>query len=184
MDIVQSSKFNEVFLVKPDIYQDSRGYFFESYSQSKYPFLKGINFVQHNESLSIQSNVLRGFHYQSGNSAQAKLVRVVQGKIQDVIVDLRHTSATYGQWESYELSGEDKNLLFIPRGFAHAFLTLTPNVIFHYLCDNYYDKLSENGIIWNDSDLNIPWQVSKNPHLSEKDLLLPSFKQYQLNPVF
>ncbi len=184
MDIVQSLKFNNVFLVKPDIFQDDRGYFFESFSQLKYPFLKEVSFVQHNESLSVAVNTLRGLHFQSGNSVQAKLVRVVQGKIQDVIVDLRHTSPTYGQWESYELSGENKHLLFIPRGFAHAFLTLTPNVIFHYLCDNYYDKSAEGGLIWNDSDLNISWQIRENTLLSEKDLILPTFKQYQLNPVF
>lgn len=184
MDIVKSSKLNGVFLVKPDIYQDKRGYFFECFSQTKFNFLNDINFVQHNESLSAEINILRGLHFQSGDSAQAKLVRVIQGQIQDIVVDLRSSSPSFGQWESYELSDENKHLLFIPRGFAHGFLTLTPKVIFHYLCDNYYNKSAENGIIWNDSDLKINWYLSGEPILSEKDKLLPTFEKYKLNPIF
>lgn len=177
MNIVKSNKLNDVYLVQPDIYADNRGYFFECFSEIKYEFLNGTKFVQHNESFSKELNVLRGLHFQQGEFAQAKLVRVIRGKIFDVIVDLRKDSSTYGQWESFELSEENKHLLFVPRGFAHGFLTLSTDVIFHYLCDNYYNKESESGIIWNDPTLNIPWPLSVDPVMSDKDKLLPNFQK-------
>jgi dTDP-4-dehydrorhamnose 3,5-epimerase len=177
MNIVKSSKLNDVYLVEPDVFGDNRGYFFECFSEQKFDFLNGTKFVQHNESFSKELNVLRGLHFQQGEFSQAKLVRVIQGKILDVIVDLRPDSSSYGQWESFELSGDNKNLLFVPRGFAHGFLTLTTDVLFHYLCDNYYNKASESGIIWNDPTLNIPWPLSGEPILSDKDKLLPLFSK-------
>lgn len=180
MNFIESSKIKDLFLIELQVFGDNRGNFFESYSQKIFNET-GImaNFVQDNQSFSAQVGTLRGLHLQKGDSSQAKLVRVVQGKIFDVVVDLRSDSPSYGQWESFELSAENHQMLFIPRQFAHGFMTLTPNVVFSYKCDNYYDKPSEAGIIWNDLTLGIKWPLDTEPVLSDKDKLLPSFDSWK-----
>jgi len=182
MNFIKSSKIPELILIEPQVFGDNRGNFFESYSQKI--FLEaGIkaNFVQDNQSFSAQIGTLRGLHLQSGDSSQAKLVRVIQGKIFDVAVDLRPDSPTFGQWEGFQLSADNNRMLFIPRYFAHGFMTLSPDVIFTYKCDNYYDKLSETGIIWNDPTLNISWPLDVEPVISDKDKTLPTYQQYITN---
>lgn len=163
-----------VLLVKPNIYLDDRGAFFESFNEKKFKELSGldINFVQDNVSFS-KKNVLRGLHFQLPPFEQAKLVQVLKGKVLDVAVDIRENSPTYGQYVSYELSDENNFQLFIPRGFAHGFLTLSEEVIFSYKCDNYYAPNYDSGIIYNDSNINIDWgQDVNNLIVSKKDLLL------------
>ena len=159
------------FIIEPQVFTDERGYFFESYSQSKFEALLGekISFVQDNESLS-QEGTLRGLHMQKGDFAQAKLVRVISGKILDVAVDMRKKSPTFGQYFSVTLSSENKKQLFVPRGFTHGFITLSKKAVFAYKCDNYYNKEAEIGIMYNDKDLNIDWQYDlAKITLSEKD---------------
>lgn len=177
MKIVQTSLKGCVVLT-PTVFSDGRGRFFESYKKEAFNEALGqeVNFVQDNESFSSKG-VLRGLHFQKGKCAQAKLVRVVHGSVLDVVVDLRPDSTTYGEHFSIELSADNKNQLFVPRGFAHGFVVLSDTAVFSYKCDNYYNKESESGIIYNDSTLNIDWILpSEQLQLSEKDLLLPKFK--------
>lgn len=160
----------DLIVIEPHIFSDDRGYFFESFSQQK--FVKNINntvFVQDNESLS-KYGVLRGLHYQKPPFAQAKLVRVVKGKVLDVALDIRKKSTTFGKHFAVELSEENKRQLFLPRGFAHGFVVLSQEVIFQYKCDNYYHPQSEGSIKWNDPILKIDWKINeKDIVLSEKD---------------
>ena len=159
------------FVIEPTVFKDERGYFFESFNQEKFEALLGnkISFVQDNESKS-QEGTLRGLHMQKGGFIQAKLVRVVQGEVLDVAIDLRKDSKTYGKYFSVILSGENKKQLFVPRGFAHGFVTLSEAAVFSYKCDNNYNKASEVGIIFDDSDLAIDWQYDlAKVILSEKD---------------
>jgi dTDP-4-dehydrorhamnose 3,5-epimerase len=166
------------YLLKPKVYKDDRGFFFESYSKKDFEALGlDIDFIQDNHSMSANMGVLRGLHFQKPPHTQTKLVRVTRGKVYDVIVDLRKNSPTFGQWESFELSAENFLQLLVPKGFAHAFLTLKDNTEFLYKVDEYYHPESDSGIIWNDSDLAIDWPI-KNPILSEKDKQLESFKDY------
>lgn len=167
-----------LLVLKPKVFMDERGYFFESYNQN---VLKaaGIDhvFLQDNESLSSKG-VLRGLHFQKPPHAQGKLVRVVKGKVLDVAVDIRKNSATYGKYFSIELSGENKWMFWIPPGFAHGFVTLENDTVFSYKCTDLYHKESEGGLIWNDPELNIQWGVN-DPIVSEKDklgMLLNEFK--------
>ncbi|MDA0317075.1 MAG: dTDP-4-dehydrorhamnose 3,5-epimerase [Bacteroidetes bacterium] len=173
---------NGCIVMTPAIFSDSRGSFYESYKKGVIDEALGyeVNFVQDNESFSSKG-VLRGLHFQKGEYAQAKLVRVIQGAVLDVAVDLREESSTYGQHFSIELSSDNKKQLFIPRGFAHGFVVLSDTAIFSYKCDNYYHKDSESGIIYNDPTLNIDWKFP-NDHLqlSKKDLELPHFKSLAL----
>lgn len=173
---------NGCIVMTPAIFSDSRGSFYESYKKGVFDEALGyeVNFVQDNESFSSKG-VLRGLHFQKGENAQAKLVRVIQGAVLDVAVDLREESSTYGQHFSIELSSDNKKQLFIPRGFAHGFVVLSDTAIFSYKCDNYYHKESESGIIYNDPILNIDWKLP-NDHLqlSKKDLELPHFKSLAL----
>ena len=156
-------------LIKPRIFEDDRGYFFESYNQSKYSEDSIYTWVQDNESKSSKG-VLRGLHYQIGEYAQAKLVRAVVGSIYDVVVDIRPDSNTYGKWYGVELSSENKYQLLIPRGFAHGFLVLSDEAIFSYKCDNYYHKESEGGIAFDDPSLGIHWPMDDlKVLLSDKD---------------
>jgi dTDP-4-dehydrorhamnose 3,5-epimerase len=161
-------------LIKPVVFRDDRGYFFESFRMDQLE-KHGItdSFVQDNESLS-QKGVLRGLHYQKNPWAQGKLVRVIKGAVLDVAVDIRGNSKTYGKWVSAMLSEENKHIFWIPAGFAHGFLTLSDNTIFSYKCTNYYNKTSEGSIRWNDQDLNIQWGTD-TPLLSEKDRTAPLF---------
>jgi dTDP-4-dehydrorhamnose 3,5-epimerase len=181
MEFIKTT-LKDAILIKPKVFSDNRGFFMESYSKEVFK-ANGISayFVQDNHSLSVQKGVLRGLHFQAPPFAQAKLVRVTRGKVYDVIVDLRKNSETFGKWEGFELSAENFHMLFVPKGFAHGFITLEDNTEFQYKCDEYYNKESEGGIIWSDQDLDINWNF-ENPILSDKDKLLPKFKD--LNSPF
>ena len=163
-------------VLKPTIFKDHRGYFMESYHQKNINKLLGnVNFVQDNESES-SIGVLRGLHFQKPPYAQAKLVRCLKGSVLDVALDLRKDSKTYGCFETTVLSQENKNQLFIPKGFAHGFIVLSEIAIFSYKVDNYYNPDSELGILWNDPDLKIDWKIPKDEIIiSEKDNNLPTF---------
>ena len=165
-----------LFEITPRIFKDERGYFFESYSKKLFEENGiGVEFVQDNQSLSAK-NVLRGLHFQKEPHAQAKLVRVITGRVLDVAIDLRKDSPTFGKYDSVVLDSEKGNMFYIPAGFAHGFLTLEEQTIFAYKCTNFYNKASESGILWNDPDINIDWGIA-NPLVSEKDMQLPSFKE-------
>ena len=177
MDIIKT-KIKDLFIIKPDVFEDERGYFFESFNKEKFKALGlDLDFVQDNESKS-QKNVLRGLHFQKPPFAQGKLVRVVKGAVLDVAVDLRAYSDTYGQWEAVELSEENKLMYWIPPGFAHGFLTLRDETVFTYKCTNVYNRESEGSLLWNDTTLDINWSNLSNPILSEKDMHAPIFKQF------
>lgn len=166
------------FILEPQIFKDERGYFIESYNKQTFEEAVGssINFVQDNQSFSTYG-VIRALHYQTGEFAQAKLVRVLSGRVLDVAVDLRIESKTFGQHIAVELTAENKKQLFIPRGFAHGFSVLSETAEFFYKCDNYYNKASEGGIVYNDPDLHINWQIPEDEvQVSEKDILLPNLK--------
>lgn len=173
-----STKLEGCFIIEPKIIQDSRGYFMESFNENSFQngIGKRVTFVQDNQSFSSKG-VLRGFHYQTGEHAQAKLVRVLQGEVLDVAVDIRPNSSTYGQYVSTILSAENQTQFFIPRGFAHAFLVLSETATFFYKCDNFYDKESEGGIIYNDPILSVDWQFPiADMLISEKDQNLPTLE--------
>lgn len=175
-----------LFLFKPKIFGDSRGYFIESFNQKVFNEKTGLNidFVQDNESKS-NYGVLRGLHFQKPPFAQSKLVRVIEGKVLDVAVDLRFDSSTFGQYQSVILSGENKHQFFVPKGFAHGFVVISETATFCYKVDGYYAPQSDSGIIYNDSFLNIDWGVnSEELLLSEKDKLNQTFEQYSINPIF
>jgi len=170
-----ATKLEGCFVIEPKIITDERGYFMESFNEST--FQKGIkqqiHFVQDNQSYSSKG-VLRGLHYQTGEHAQAKLVRVLQGEVLDVAVDIRPDSPTFGQYEAVFLSGENQKQFFVPRGFAHGFLVLSETATFFYKCDNFYNKESEGGIIYNDKAININWGFPPaDLIISEKDKVQP-----------
>lgn len=172
-------------LLKPRVFNDDRGYFFESYNQQTFNELTGTNttFVQDNQSYSSKGT-LRGLHLQKGEHAQAKLVRVVKGEVLDVAVDLRPGSATYGQYVGARLSEENQHQLFVPRGFAHGFVVLSDTAIFAYKCDNFYNKASEGGLHYADPSLNIDWILPADSlQTSEKDRILPYLADVQ-EPFF
>jgi dTDP-4-dehydrorhamnose 3,5-epimerase len=177
MDVVET-EIKDLLIIKPDVFEDDRGYFFESYNRQKF-IAHGIpaDFVQDNESCSGK-HVLRGLHFQQPPYAQGKLVRVMQGAVLDVAVDLRRHSPTYGRWASIILSDENKWMYWIPEGFAHGFLTLTERTVFFYKCTNVYNKASEGAIRWNDPTLNIRWGVD-NPVLSAKDQAAALFINFE-----
>ena len=164
-------------IVEPRVFGDNRGYFFESFSLHDFEMHAGpVAFVQDNESYSAKRGVLRGLHFQKGEAAQAKLLRVVRGSVLDVAVDIRPGSPTYGKYVSTVLSGENKRQFFIPRGFAHGFLVLEDDTIFQYKCDNYYAPETEGSYRWNDPTLAIDWGISPDEViLSEKDSRAPFF---------
>ena len=165
-------------LIQPSVFEDSRGHFFESYNKELFTTCGiTIEFLQDNQSLS-QKGVLRGLHFQNPPYAQAKLVRVITGAVLDVAVDIRRNSPTYGKHVAEILSSKNKAMLYIPEGFAHGFLVLEDNTIFSYKCSNTYNKKSEEGILWSDTDLNINWGIS-NPSLSEKDKNARRFKEFE-----
>ncbi|WP_339882038.1 dTDP-4-dehydrorhamnose 3,5-epimerase [Polaribacter vadi] len=170
------------FVIEPTIYKDERGVFFESFNQRDFEQKTGlhVNFVQDNQSIS-NKGVLRGLHLQKGEFSQTKLVRVIQGKVLDVVVDVRENSETYGKVFSIELSEENQMQLFIPKDFLHGFSVLQDNTIFAYKCDNYYNKESEDGVIYNDSFLNIDWKLEKKKIiLSEKDKNSKTFLNFKM----
>jgi dTDP-4-dehydrorhamnose 3,5-epimerase len=171
-----------LLIIEPRVFDDSRGYFFESYQEERYKE-GGINasFIQDNESKSVRG-VVRGFHYQLAPYAQAKLVRVVQGSVYDVAVDLRKGSPTFGKWFGLELDGKSKKQLFVPRGFAHGFSVLSETAIFSYKCDNVYNKEAERAININDPELGIDWMLGDTESIiSEKDLEAPMFSGAEMN---
>jgi len=166
------------FIITPRVFNDERGHFFESYNQRTFNEAAGyeVNFVQDNQSFSTQG-VLRGLHLQKGEYAQSKLVRVTQGEVQDIAVDLRKGSSTYGKYFSIILSAQNHQQLFIPKGFGHGFLVLSPSAIFQYKCDNYYNKESEGGLHYADPGLKIKWELGEDELIvSEKDTELPFLK--------
>ena len=165
-------------IIKPKVFEDPRGYFFESYNKELF-HKHGIadEFLQDNQSLS-QKGVLRGLHFQNPPHAQAKLVRVIMGSVFDVAVDIRKNSPTYGKHVTEVLSAKNKTMMFIPEGFAHGFLVLEDNTIFSYKCSRVYNKESEDGILWNDESLGIDWSI-KNPVLSEKDKIAKKFENLE-----
>jgi dTDP-4-dehydrorhamnose 3,5-epimerase len=165
-----------VIIFEPAVYNDGRGFFFESYNRNLFKSNHIENdFVQDNQSYSVYG-VIRGLHYQKNPHAQSKLVRVLQGKILDVVVDIRAGSPTFGKSLSVELSAENRNQIFIPQGFAHGFSVLSETAVISYKCDQFYNKQSESGILYNDEFLKIDWQVQKGKELiSDKDAQLPGF---------
>jgi dTDP-4-dehydrorhamnose 3,5-epimerase len=170
------------FLIHNTVFNDDRGYFFESFNSQQFYKETGVNaaFVQDNQSHSVKG-VLRGLHFQKGEFAQAKLVRVLKGEVLDVAVDLRKSSPTFGQYHSVVLSETSHTQLYIPRGFAHGFLVLSDEVDFFYKCDNLYNKASEGGIIYNDPQINIDWQMHPEELvISSKDLALPRLNFYEV----
>ena len=167
------------FILEPNVILDERGYFMESFNEQTFQKATGqsVHFVQDNQSFSSKG-VLRGLHYQVGEHAQAKLVRVLSGAVLDVAVDIRPGSPTYGQHAAIELSAENQRQFFIPRGFAHGFLVLSETATFFYKCDNFYNKTSEGGIAYNDSALAIDWQFPDNLLcISDKDHVQPTLAQ-------
>ena len=170
------TKLRGCFIIEPKVFKDPRGYFFESFNQNKFNELIGktIDFVQDNESFSSKG-VLRGLHFQTGAYAQAKLVRVIEGAVLDVVVDIRKESPTFSEHFSIELSEDNKRQLFVPKGFAHGFIVLSETAIFSYKCDNFYNKASEQGLRYDDPSLGIDWKLPANEFIvSEKDLVLPT----------
>ncbi|MCD6019756.1 MAG: dTDP-4-dehydrorhamnose 3,5-epimerase [Bacteroidetes bacterium] len=176
MEIIETH-IKDLLIIKPKVFADARGYFFESYNEGVFK-QNGItpHFVQDNQSLS-NAGVLRGLHFQAPPHAQGKLVRVITGAVLDIAVDIRKNSPTYGQHVAIELTEENKTMFYIPTGFAHGFLTLKDNTIFSYKCTDLYHKASEGTVLWNDADLNINWNVAE-PVLSEKDLTGTKFKEF------
>ena len=173
--IIQRQILEEVLLLKPQIFEDDRGYFFESFKQNQFKdFGLDIKFVQDNEVYSCRAGILRGLHYQLENP-QGKLVHVVSGAIRDVIVDIRTNSPNFGKSIVINLDSKLHNMIFVPEGFAHGYLVLDEHTIVQYKCTNYYSPTHEYGILWNDKDLNINWGVV-DPLLSKKDSELPKLK--------
>ena len=184
MKIVKT-EISGLVVIEPRVFDDDRGYFFESYRYENY-IEAGISepFIQDNESKSVRG-VVRGLHYQLNNFSQAKLVRVVQGKVFDVAVDLRKGSPTFGEWFGLELSDDNKKQLFVPRGFAHGFSVLSETAIFTYKCDNVYNSEAERSINPFDTKLGIDWKLDDSEQIvSEKDKQAPSFDNAEMNFIF
>ena len=179
---VTETKLKGCFIIEPQVFKDSRGYFFESFNAGKFEALTGQNgsFVQDNQSASTYG-VVRGLHFQKGEHAQAKLVRVLEGMVLDVAVDIIEGSETYGEYVCVELSAENNLQLYVPRGFAHGFSVLSERAVFAYKCDNGYNKESEGGIRFDDPLLNIDWGIPEDKmQLSDKDLVLPFLREGHL----
>ena len=178
---VTDTKIPDVKIIEPTVFEDERGFFFESFNHKKFEEAIGrkVTFVQDNHSKSSKS-VLRGLHYQLPPHAQGKLVRVVQGEVFDVAVDIRKSSPTFGQWVAEVLSAENKKQLWIPEGFAHGFLTLSETAEFLYKATNYYAKECERSIIWNDANINIPWPQQIQVSVSDKDSVSVAFQDAEI----
>lgn len=182
MNVIKT-KVKDLLIIEPQVFTDGRGYFFESYNKKKLEDLIGkqYNFVQDNESKSSYG-VIRGLHYQLAPYSQTKIVRVLEGRVYDVAVDLRTDSPTFGEWVSVELSGENNKQFLIPKGFAHGFSVLSETAVFAYKCDEYYYPEAEAGIVYNDPSFGIDWKIpEKNSRLSEKDKILPELKNAKIN---
>ncbi len=174
--LYEPTKIEGVIIITPQLHSDSRGYFYESFRSDE--FYANVNcqpFVQENQSLSMQG-VIRGLHFQKGDAAQAKLVRVVEGCVRDVVVDLRQDSTTFGRWAAFELSAENNRQLYIPRGLAHGFAVLSQRAILQYKCDAYYAPDADCGLLWCDEALGIDWGIAPSEAIvSEKDQKWPTF---------
>lgn len=184
MNLIKTS-LDGVFIVEPKVFSDTRGYFFESYNQALFE-KHGLfySFVQDNQSKSAFGTI-RGLHFQRGEFAQTKLVRVLQGRVLDVVVDLRMGSPTFGQHVSVELSDDNQRQLLIPRGFGHGFSVLSESAVFYYKCDNFYAPASEGSVRFDDSDLAIDWRIDMDKALlSDKDKKAPVFQEYCQSPAF
>lgn len=178
---VEATKLKDCYIIHDIVFEDTRGYFFESFNQQTFEKLTGIDvsFVQDNQSKSSKG-VLRGLHFQQGEHAQAKLVRVLKGKVLDVAVDIRPNSPTFGQHVAVELTAENHLQLFVPRGFAHGFIVLEDDTVFFYKCDNFYNKQSEGGLMFNDPELGIDWKLNGEEFiLSDKDKTNPLLKEFK-----
>lgn len=176
---IKESPLKDCYIIEPTIFNDDRGYFYEKFNEKKFEELTGLNghFVQDNISKSSYG-VLRGLHLQKAEHAQAKLVSCLEGCVYDVAVDLRENSPTFGKWFGIELSDENKLQFYVPRGFGHGFSVLSETAIFSYKCDNFYNKESEGGVLWNDPELNIDWKLPLDEIiLSEKDKTQPKFSE-------
>lgn len=172
------SYLNGVLHIKPKVHQDHRGHFFESFRKDALKdFGVDLEFVQDNQSLS-QKNILRGLHFQTPPNAQGKLVRVINGAVRDVVLDIRKSSSTFGQFKVFDLTEQNFEMLYVPPGFAHGFATLEDHTIFTYKCTDYYNPESEGGVLWSSPELEIPWGIA-DPVLSEKDKHLTSFSDFQ-----
>lgn len=179
---IQETGLHGCVIIKPRIFEDDRGYFFESFNSKVFEELTGNKtaFVQDNQSFSSYG-VIRALHAQSGEHAQAKLVRVLQGEVLDVAVDIRKDSPTYGKHVAVKLSAENKLQLFVPRGFLHGFAVLSETAEFFYKCDNFYNKESEVGVLYKDTSLNIDWLIPENERIvADRDLQLPELSYYSL----
>jgi dTDP-4-dehydrorhamnose 3,5-epimerase len=183
MEVVERV-LTDAFVLKPRVFKDDRGYFYESFNDKVFESLSCIkvNFIQDNQSYSSKGT-LRGLHFQKEDAAQAKLVRVTRGSAYDVAVDLRLDSPTFKQWFGVELSEVNHLQFFIPRGFAHAFVALEDNTVFQYKVDNYHSSVNDGGVIWNDEELNITWPDLKL-ELSDKDKNLPKLDQLNFNTLW
>ena len=173
---INKTFIEDLLIIEPQLFKDDRGFFYESYNKNNLDKVINIVFVQDNESKSNRG-VIRGLHFQAPPFEQTKLVRCISGNILDVAVDLRTSSKTYGKFFSIELSSENNKQLFVPKGFAHGFQVLSETAIVNYKVDNFYNSKSDTGIIWNDKDLSIDWNLEIEPILSVKDLKLISFKE-------
>lgn len=182
------TEIKDIIIIEPDVFGDHRGWFMETYNEEVF-IDHGIHsrFVQDNMSFSAKKGTLRGLHYQCYPYSQAKLIRCTKGAVIDIAVDIRKGSPTYGKWVSYELSAENKRMLFIPRGFAHGFLTITDDVEFQYKCDSIYNKASEGSIRYDDKTVNVNWEYllsDMEPILSEKDKNAPSLEDCNANFIY
>ncbi|WP_027385115.1 dTDP-4-dehydrorhamnose 3,5-epimerase [Epilithonimonas caeni] len=177
---VKNTPLKDCYIIEPTIFEDDRGYFFEKFNERIFKETTGLNghFVQDNVSKSVYG-VVRGLHLQKGEYAQAKLVSCLEGRVYDVAIDLREDSPTFGQWFGVELTPENKLQLYIPRGFGHGFSVLSETAVFAYKCDNFYNKNSEGGVLWNDEKLKIDWQLPlEDVILSDKDAVLSTFDDH------
>lgn len=181
MEVIKTA-IDGVLIIEPKVFGDHRGYFFESFNEREFALKTGqeLHFVQDNESKSCYG-VVRGLHFQKGDKAQAKLVRVIKGRVLDVAVDIRPDSPTFGKYVSAELTAENHRQLFIPKGFAHGFAVLSPEVVFQYKCDEFYCPEAEGAIAWDDPDLAIDWKLpAEDVILSDKDRKHPRLKDAEL----
>lgn len=183
---VTTTKLQDVKIIEPAVFGDQRGFFTETYSDRDFKAAGiDIDFVQDNQSLSAAAGVLRGLHFQRGKAAQTKLIRVVSGAVLDLIVDVRAGSPTYKQWEGYIISASNHRQLLVPKGFAHGFVTLTPDVNFLYKCDNYYDAAADGGFSFKTPELGLQWPIDFDQAItSVKDAKQPTFTEFEKNNPF
>lgn len=177
---IKETPLKDCYIIEPTVFEDDRGYFFEKFNEKKFEEVTGLNghFVQDNISKSSYG-VLRGLHLQKGEHAQAKLVSCLEGKVYDVALDLREDSPSFGKWFGIELTPENKLQLYVPRGFGHGFSVLSDTAVFAYKCDNFYNKESEGGVLWNDKQINIDWRLAlEDVILSDKDAILTTFSEH------